>query len=86
MPKLAAYPPEYFPVYVPSHVSPERNMLVGDHWIIVKLKDSTWLPEKVKDEIETDRIIKTQDIETLRKRIEPAIGGLTIPRRSDARR
>lgn len=86
MPVLAAYPPEYFPVYVPSHVSPERDMLIGDHWIIVKLKDSTWLPEKRRDDMETKRIVTQSDIELLRRRIEPAFHRMLIPRKENAGR
>ncbi len=34
--------PEVFGVYVTSHVDPERDMLVGEHWLFVKLRDSAW--------------------------------------------
>ena len=83
MPVLAAYPPEYFPVYVPSHVSAERDMLIGDHWVIIKLKDSTWLPEKRQEDIETNRIAGQGDIDLLRRRIEPAFHRMLVPRRGN---
>lgn len=87
LPKLAAYPPEYFALYVPSHVSGQRDMLIGGHWIILKLRDSTWFPERERDAIETDRIVKEGDVETLRRRVAPALHRIAAPRRevSDAR-
>ncbi|HTF55971.1 MAG TPA: hypothetical protein VK661_01770 [Planctomycetota bacterium] len=39
------YPAEIFPAYVPTHVDPERDMLVGEHFLFIKLRDSAWLSE-----------------------------------------
>jgi len=43
------YPPEIFPVYVPTHVDVERDMMVGDHYLFIKLRDSMWLSEKLQE-------------------------------------
>jgi hypothetical protein len=40
------HPPEIFPLYVPSRVSRDRDLLVGEHWIFVKLRDGGWFPER----------------------------------------
>jgi len=46
------YPPEIFGVYVPSHVSLERDMLIGEHWIFFKLKDALWFVEKIEEDLD----------------------------------
>lgn len=38
-------PPDVFSAYVPSHVDRERDVLIGEHWIFLKLSDSTWFVE-----------------------------------------
>lgn len=44
------HPPEIFPLYVPSRVSRDRDMLVGEHWIFVKIHDGGWFPEREEEE------------------------------------
>ena len=39
--------PEVFAVYVPSHA--ERDLLIGEHWLFFKLKDSEWFVERLQD-------------------------------------
>jgi len=39
-------PPQVFPVWVPSHVDRERDLLVGEHWVFFKLTESEWFTEK----------------------------------------
>lgn len=34
--------PEVFALYVPGHVDRDRDMYVGEHWLFVKLRESTW--------------------------------------------
>lgn len=39
--------PEVFAVYVPSHV--ERDLLIGEHWLFLKLRDAEWFIERLQD-------------------------------------
>lgn len=39
--------PEVFAVYVPSHAGPD--LLVGEHWLFFKLKESEWFVERLQD-------------------------------------
>lgn len=39
--------PEVFAVYVPSHV--ERDMMIGEHWLFLKLRDAEWFIERLQD-------------------------------------
>jgi hypothetical protein len=39
--------PEVFAVYVPSHA--ERDLLIGEHWLFLKLRDSEWFVERLTD-------------------------------------
>jgi hypothetical protein len=39
--------PEVFAVYVPSHA--ERNVMIGEHWLFLKLRDAEWLVERMQD-------------------------------------
>jgi hypothetical protein len=38
-------PPEVFAVYVPSHVDRNRDLMIGEHWVFLKLKDGDWFIE-----------------------------------------
>jgi|RhiMetdeSRZDD1v2_1073273.scaffolds.fasta_scaffold1599347_2 hypothetical protein len=39
--------PEVFAVYVPSHA--ERDIMIGEHWLFLKLRDSEWLVDRLND-------------------------------------
>lgn len=39
--------PEVMAVFVPSHAAGE--MLVGDHWLYLRLRESRWYPERLVD-------------------------------------
>jgi hypothetical protein len=39
--------PEVFAAWVPAH--PQGELLVGEHWIFFKLKDSEWFVERFRD-------------------------------------
>lgn len=41
-------PPEVFAVYAPSRLDRKRDVLVGEHWIFLKLKDGEWFTERVE--------------------------------------
>ena len=43
-------PPEVLALYVPSHLDRERDLLVGEHWVFVKLRDAEWFVEKLQAE------------------------------------
>lgn len=43
-------PPEVLALYVPSHLDRERDLLVGEHWVFVKLRDAAWFTEKLAGE------------------------------------
>ncbi|MBV8881548.1 MAG: hypothetical protein JO332_16395 [Planctomycetaceae bacterium] len=38
--------PEVLAVYVPAH--PERDVLIGDHWIYLRLNDPQWYSERLQ--------------------------------------
>ena len=40
-------PPEVFAVYVPSHTEPD--LLIGEHWLFLKLRDAEWFTERLQD-------------------------------------
>ncbi len=69
--------PEIFGVYVPSHVDPERDMLVGEHWLFVKLRDSQWFSSSKKEadgpQVDGDTDFKAENLERL---FAPAIHSL----------
>jgi len=44
------HPPEVFPVWVPSHVDIERDLMVGGHYLFIKLRDSSWLADRMVDD------------------------------------
>jgi hypothetical protein len=39
--------PEVLAAYVPSHAS--GDLMVGDHWIFLRLRESSWLVERLRD-------------------------------------
>lgn len=39
--------PEVLAVYVPSHA--ERDILIGEHWVFVKLRDSEWYVDRLRE-------------------------------------
>ena len=39
-------PPEVFAVYVPSRIDRRRDLLIGEHWIFLKLRDAEWFTER----------------------------------------
>ncbi len=39
--------PEVFAVYVPTHA--ERDVMIGEHWLFMKLRDAEWLVERIQD-------------------------------------
>jgi hypothetical protein len=39
--------PEVFAAYVPAH--PERDLLIGEHWVFFKLRDAEWFTERLQD-------------------------------------
>lgn len=40
--------PEVFAVYAPSRLDRARDVLVGEHWIFLKLKDAEWFTERAQ--------------------------------------
>ena len=38
--------PQVFPVWVPSHVDRDRDLLVGEHWVFFKLTESEWFTDR----------------------------------------
>jgi hypothetical protein len=39
--------PEVFAVYVPSHA--ERDVMVGEHWYFLKLRDAEWYVDRLRE-------------------------------------
>jgi hypothetical protein len=67
------YPAEIFPVYVPTHVDPERDLMVGEHFLFIKLRESAWLSEKeLESEPKTDGIAPKEELNALMSRIPKA--------------
>lgn len=38
--------PEVFAIYVPARLDRKRDVLVGEHWIFLKLRDAEWFTER----------------------------------------
>jgi hypothetical protein len=74
--------PEVFAVYVPSHVDQERDMLVGEHWLFVKLRESSWFTDKAREEEEAASLQgEREEIEHLRP-AGHALGSIVVPMRT----
>lgn len=39
--------PEVLAVYVPTHM--ERDLMIGEHWLFLKLRDAEWWVERVQN-------------------------------------
>lgn len=66
------YPPEIFPLYVPSRVSRERDLLVGEHWIFVKIRDGGWFPEREgEDTLSSAPAAGADELRELLRRVAP---------------
>jgi len=65
------YPPDIFPIYVPSRVSRTRDLLVGEHWIFMKLNDGGWFPEREGAAIEPVDAGTPEQMRALLRRIAP---------------
>ena len=65
------YPPEIFPIYVPSRISKERDLLVGEHWVFIKLNDGGWFPEREGGSIEPAAEGTPEEMRALLRRIAP---------------
>lgn len=64
------YPAEIFPAYVPTHVDPERDMMVGEHFLFIKLRDSAWLSErKLQSDLKVDGLAPAEELRILIGRI-----------------
>jgi hypothetical protein len=66
------YPPEIFAVYVPAQISRERDIMVGDHWIFMKLKDGSWYPEKTNEELRAKKQAADADVDLAKRRLAGA--------------
>lgn len=64
------YPAEIFPAYVPTHVDAERDMMVGEHFLFIKLRDSAWLSEKdLEVDPKVDGMAPAEELKRLAGRI-----------------
>ncbi len=66
------YPPEVFAVYVPAQVSRKRDILIGDHWVFLKLKEGGWFPEKLDEDLRSQQAAGEGDVELARKKLSGA--------------
>ena len=67
------YPAEIFPAYVPTHVDPERDIMIGEHFLFIKLKDSAWLSDKdLESEPKVDGVAPAEELRLLAGRIPKA--------------
>lgn len=73
VPVLAA--PEVFPAFAPARLDRARDVLVGEHWIFLKLRDAEWFLEKRPEPEPPVRGDATErDLEPLRLlRLEDAV-------------
>jgi hypothetical protein len=76
-PELAVpviYPAEIFPAYVPTHVDPERDMMVGEHFLFIKLRESAWLSEKdYQSDLKVDGVAPAEELRILAGRLPKAL-------------
>ncbi len=42
-------PPEVLAAFVPARLDRRRDVLVGGHWIFLKLRDAEWFSERIAD-------------------------------------
>jgi hypothetical protein len=41
--------PEVFAVFAPARLDRSRDVLVGEHWILLKLSDAEWFVERTRE-------------------------------------
>jgi len=70
--------PEVFAVYVPSHVDVERDMLVGEHWLFVKMRESTWFIDKMAEPEPEGEVVSFEKVRGLAPAVH-AIGQMVVP-------
>ena len=65
------HPAEIFPAYVPTHVDSERDMMVGEHFLFIKLRDSAWLSERdlLESSLKVDGVAPAEELKILAGRI-----------------
>lgn len=63
------YPPQVFAVYVPTRIVPERDVMIGEHWVFLKLTDGDWFPERAERELLATAEATAGDVEFLRARM-----------------
>jgi hypothetical protein len=80
------YPPEIFAVYVPSHVDRPHGLMIGEHWLFLKLRESEWFVEKeAEGEPATTGIANEGDLRPLRERLD-RLPPVLIPHQAGAAR
>lgn len=73
------HPPEVFAVYVPAQVSRSRDVLIGDHWMFLKLTDARWFPEKREPTLRAVREAGPEEIRELRRAFVGGMGRMIVP-------
>ena len=67
------YPAEIFPAYVPSHVDRERDIMVGEHFLFIKLRESAWHAERdLESELIVEGVAPAEELRILAGRIPKA--------------
>jgi len=71
--------PEVFALYVPGHVDRDRDMYVGEHWLFVKLRESTWnFSKNVQKPVTPEGPADMNKLRLAVPRIE-AVGRILVP-------
>ena len=60
-------PAEVLTLYVPSRVDRERDLLIDEHWIFVKLRDPRWFVEKLGEEPPAQGLATGEELKPLRE-------------------
>lgn len=63
------YPPQVFAVYVPTRIVAERDVMIGEHWVFLKLTDGDWFPERAERDLHATAEATAGDVEFLRARM-----------------
>lgn len=62
-------PAEILPVYVPTRISKERDIVVGEHWIFMKLNNGSWFSERGVSLPEPEEAGTSEDLEFILRRL-----------------
>jgi hypothetical protein len=64
------YPPEIFAAYVPPQISRTRDIMIGGHWVFLRIKEGGWYPERLEESAAPRGAADESEIRNLKKTID----------------